>query len=175
MRFQGTCYRAHDPKWAFSPLSGDGARTHGGRFNPKGVPALYLALTIDGMIVEMTHGFAHRLDPLTICSYEVDVDDVVDLKDDHGRKANGVALAALSCAWADDVANGRYPVSWRVADRLIAQGSAGVLVPSFAVGAKPDMTNLVLWTWGPTLPHRVEVHDPSGRLPRDQTSWPEDS
>jgi RES domain-containing protein len=171
LRFQGTCYRAHDPKWAFSPLSGDGARTHGGRFNPKGVPALYLALTIDGMIAEMTHGFAHRLDPLTICSYQVDVDDVVDLKDDDGREANGVALAALSCAWADDVTDGRYPASWSIADRLIAQGSAGVLVPSFARGARPDMTNLVLWKWGPTLPYRVEVYDPTGRLPKDQTSW----
>ena len=134
--------------------------THGGRFNPKGVPALYLALTIDGMIAEMTHGFAHRLDPLTICSYQVDVDDLVDLKDDDGRKANGVALADLSCAWVDDVANGRYPASWRIADRLIAQGRAAVLVPSFARGAKPDMTNLVLWKWGPALPHRVEVYDP---------------
>jgi len=172
LRFQGTCYRAHDPKWAFPPLSGDGAKTHGGRFNAKGVPALYLALTIDGMIAEMTHGFAHRLDPLTICSYQVDVDDVVDLKDDDGRKANGVALAALSCAWADDVANRRYPASWSIADRLVAQGSAGVLVPSFARGARPAVANLVLWKWGPTLPHRVEVHDPSGRLPKDQTSWP---
>lgn len=172
MRFQGTCYRAHDPKWAFSPLSGDGARTHGGRFNPKGVPALYLALTIDGMIAETTHGFAHRLDPLTICSYQVDVDDVVDLKDQDGRQAHGVALVALSCAWADDVANGRYPASWSLADRLIAQGSAGVLVPSFARGARSDMANLVLWKWCPALPHRVEVHDPSGRLPKDQTSWP---
>lgn len=172
MRFQGTCYRAHDPKWAFSPLSGDGARTHGGRFNCKGVPALYLALTIDGMIAEMTHGFAHRLDPLTICSYEVDVDDVVDLRDDNGRKANGVALADLGCAWAGDVANGRYPASWRIADRLIGQGRAGMLVRSFARGAKPDMTNLVLWKWGPALPHLVEVYDSSGRLPKDQTSWP---
>lgn len=170
MRFQGTCYRARDPKWAFSPLSGDGAKTHGGRFNAKGMPALYLALTIDGVIVETTQGFAHRLDPLTICSYHVDVDDVVDLRDDNGRKAKGVALAALACAWADDVANGRYPASWRIADRLISQGSAGVLVPSFAIGARPDMTNLVLWSSGPTLPHRVEVHDPSGRLPTDQVA-----
>jgi RES domain-containing protein len=173
LRFQGTCYRAHDPRWAFSPLSGDGARTYGGRSNRKGVPALYLALTIDGMIVEMTHGFAHRLDPLTVCSYQVDVDDVVDLRDDAGRKANGIALNALACAWADDVASGRYPASWSIADRLIEEGNAGVLVPSFAVGAKPDMANLVLWKWGPDFPHRVEVHDPSGRLPKDQTSWPQ--
>jgi RES domain-containing protein len=172
LRFHGTCYRAHDPKWAFSPLTGDGARTHGGRFNRKGMPALYLALTIDGMIVEMTHGFAHRLDPLIICSYQVDIDDIVDLRDDAGRKANGVTLDALGCAWADDVASGRYPASWGIADRLIGDGNAGALVPSFAVGAKPDMANLVLWKWGPDLPHRVEVHDPSGRLPKDQTSWP---
>jgi RES domain-containing protein len=172
LKFQGTCYRAHDPRWAFSPLSGDGARTHGGRFNRKGVPALYLALTIDGMIAETTNGLAHRLDPLTICSYRVDVEDVVDLRDDDGRKANGVTLDALGCAWADDLAEARYPASWSIADRLIGQGNAGVLVPSFAIGARPDVANLVLWKWGPDLPHRVEDHDPSGRLPKDQTSWP---
>ncbi|TJV36829.1 MAG: hypothetical protein E5Y18_13750, partial [Mesorhizobium sp.] len=42
MRFVGTCYRAHDPRWAFKPTSGDGASSRGARFNPKGVPALYL-------------------------------------------------------------------------------------------------------------------------------------
>ena len=172
MRFQGTCYRAHDPKWAFSPLSGDGAKTHGGRFNPRGVPALYLALTIEGMFVEMGHGFARRFDPLTVCTYDVDVEDIVDLRDDAGRKANGVDWTDLNCSWADDIANGRRPASWRLAERLIGKGRTGVLVPSFARRARPDMTNLVLWKWGPALPHHVEVHDPSGRLPKDQTSWP---
>jgi RES domain-containing protein len=171
LRFRGTCYRAHDPKWAFSPLSGDGARTHGGRFNPRRQPALYLALTIEGMFLEMGHGFARRFDPLTVCTYDVDVEDIVDLRDGTGRKSNGVALAELDCAWADDVANRREPASWRLAERLIAGRSAGVLVSSFAIGARSDMTNLVLWKWGPVVPHRVEVFDPSGRLPKDQTSW----
>ena len=27
--------------------------------------------------------------------------------------------------------------------------AAGILVPSFAVAARPDMCNLVLWKWGP--------------------------
>jgi len=31
-----------------------------------GVPALYLALTIEGMLVEMGHDFGHRFDPLTV-------------------------------------------------------------------------------------------------------------
>lgn len=171
MRFKGTCYRAHDPQWAFSPLSGDGARTHGGRFNPKGVPALYLALTLEGMFLEMAHGFSHRFDPLTVCSYDVDVEDVVDLRNDAERKANGVTVNELRCPWFDDLASKRKPASWEVAERLIAEGSAGMVVPSFARGASPAMSNLVLWKWGPKLPHLVEVYDPGGRLPKDQTSW----
>lgn len=173
MRYRGTCYRAHDPRWAFSPLSGDGARTHGGRFNPKGVPALYLALTVAGMFIEMGHGFAHRFDPLTVCTYDVDVEDVIDLRVESGRNRSGVGLADLGCAWLDDAKQGREPASWRIARALIAQGKAGVLVPSFATGATPEMHNLVLWKWSASLPYRVEVHDPSGRLPKNQLSWPE--
>ena len=171
MRFQGTGFRAHDPKWAFSPLSGDGAKAKGGRFNPIGVSALYLSLALEGMFLEMGHGLAHRFEPLTICSYEIDVDDITDLRAERARTAAGVALPDMACAWALDLANGREPASWRVARRLITDGAAGILVPSFAVGARPDMTNLVLWQWGPDLPHRVVVHDPRHRLPNDQSSW----
>ena len=171
MHFAAICYRAHDPRWAFSPLSGEGASTHGGRFNPAGVPALYLALSVEGMFVEMGHGFARRFDPLTVCSYDVDVEDIVDLRSDATRRSAGVALSAMACAWMADRAAGREPPSWTIARSLIDGGAAGILVPSFAHGARPDMANLVLWQWGPTLPHRVTVHDPSGRLPKDQRSW----
>jgi RES domain-containing protein len=91
------------------------------------------------MLVEIGHGFAHRFDPLTICSYNVDVDDIVDLRTDSGRAAEAIELTSMSCP--------------------------------FATGARPDMANLVLWRWGPDLPHKVEVHDPGGRLPKDQFSW----
>jgi len=171
LRFQGTGFRAHDPKWAFSPVSGDGAKAKGGRFNPVGVPTLYLALTLEGMFLEMGHGFAHRFDPLTICAYELDVDDIVDLRTERGRKAAGVVLAGMACAWALDLANGHEPASWRIAKQLIADGAAGILVPSFAVGARPEMANLVAWKWGPDFPHRITVHDPDHRLPKDQASW----
>lgn len=171
MRFQGTCFRAHDPKWAFSPISGAGAALKGGRFNPVGVPALYLALTLSGMFKEMGHGFGHRFDPLTVCAYAVDVEDIVDLRDDAGRAAAGVVLDDLACAWAYDLTQRRKPASWRVAETLIAAGAAGILVPSFATGARPGMDNLVLWRWGADLPHQVTVHDPDGRLPKDQASW----
>ena len=172
MRWQGTCCRAHDPRWAWTPISGDGAAAKGGRFNPVGTPALYLALAVEGMLVEMGHGFAHRFDPLTICTYNVDVDDIVDLRTESGRAAEMIDLAAMACPWAHDLANGRSPASREIAKMLIARGAAGILAPSFATGARPDMANLVLWRWGSELPHKVEVHDPAGRLPKDQSSWP---
>jgi RES domain-containing protein len=171
VRFAGWAYRAHDPRWAFKPLSGEGAALKGGRFNPKGVPALYLALTLEGAVVEASQGFAHKIEPLTICAYEIDCEDVSDLRTDETRSAAGAALNELACPWAYDVAEGRQPLSWRLAARLRLGGAAGILVPSFAFGARPDMVNLVLWTWSADAPHRVQVHDPSGRLPRDQTSW----
>jgi RES domain-containing protein len=171
LRFKATCYRGHDPKWAFSPVSGEGARLKGGRFNPRGTAALYLSLTIEGLFIEMGHGLSQRFAPLTVGSYEVDVDDVVDLRTDSARKRAGADLGAMACPWANDLAEGREPASWRMARRLIAARAAGVLVPSFAHGARRDMSNLVLWIWTPDLPHRVRVHDPDGLLPRDQSSW----
>ncbi len=171
MRWQGTGYRAHDPKWAWTPISGDGAAAKGARFNPAGVPALYLALSVEGMLLEMGHGFGHRFDPLTICAYTVDAEDLVDLRTEDGRRAENIELAAMACPWAYDRANGRVPPSWRIAEALIAKGAAGILAPSFAPGARVDMVNLVLWRWGTDLPHQVTVHDPSGRLPKNQASW----
>lgn len=172
MRWQGICYRAHDPRWAFAPTSGEGAAARGGRFNPVGVPALYLALTVDGLFAEMGHGFGHRFDPLTVCAYDVDAEDVVDLRQPEGRAAARVTLDDLAAPWALDRAEGRRPASWRVAADLMAAGAAGILVPSFANGAKADAANLVLWRWGAALPYKVTVFDPTGRLPIDQSSWP---
>lgn len=175
MRFRGIGYRGHDPMWAFTPISGEGAKLKGGRFNPPGTPALYLALSIEGMFAEMGHGFAHRFDPLTVCSYDVDAEDVVDLRDDAHRKAAGVTMAALGCPWWSEMSAGREPESWKVAKTLIEQGAAGILVPSFAVGAKATSHNLILWTWADTLPHSVRVIDPADKLPKNQDSWPKRS
>ena len=171
MRFRGDCYRAHNPMWSFSPLSGAGAAIHGGRFNSKGMPALYLSLSIDGAVTEAAQGFAGKLEPLTICLYEVDCDDIVDLSTAESREVAGVELAEMASPWALDRAERRKPASWSLAERLIGEGATGILAPSFARLARPDMVNLVLWRWGPDLPHRVTAHDPSGRLPKDMLSW----
>jgi RES domain-containing protein len=121
--------------------------------------------------MEASHGFAHRVEPLTLCSYQVDVDDIVDLRTVKRRKSAGVDLADLACAWEEDRSNGIEPASWTLARRLVAAGAAGILVPSFARLARQDICNVVLWKWGPDLPHQVSVYDPSGRLPKNQLSW----
>lgn len=152
-------------------MSGEGARITGGRFNPPGKPALYLATAYDTAIGECTQGFANRFPPLTLCDYDVDCDPIADLSDDAGRAALAVDLAALACPWKSLMDAGDPVPSWGVADDLEAQGFAGMLVPSFFVGAEKRHLNLVLWQWGDSLPTLVRVHDPAGRLPKDRKSW----
>ena len=171
MRYQGTCWRAHDPRWSFKPLSGEGAALRGGRFNPKGRAALYLSLDLMTAIKEANQGFAFKVEPCVLCSYEVDCEDIADLTSEAERAAHGIDAADMACAWFSDLAAGREPPSWGIARRLMADGCAGILVPSFAPGAGDADRNLVLWTWSERLPHRVSVFDPSGRLPKNQLSW----
>jgi RES domain-containing protein len=170
VRYSGLAYRGHDPRWAFAPTSGEGAAINGGRFNPIGVPALYLSTTPEGALREATRGLAYRFDPLTLCAYEVDCDDVVDLTTGTGRSEAGIAAADMACAWLEDIADGRRPVSWAIYDAL-HHSAAGILVPSFAHGATPAANNLVLWNWAETGVHAVRVHYPGQRLPRNARSW----
>jgi RES domain-containing protein len=168
VRFVGTCYRAHDPRWSFKPISGDGVAIRGARFNPKGVPTLYLALSIMTAVKEANQGLAYRIDPCVLCSYDVDCEDIVDLRTPEGRDATGIPHEGPACSWMDFLADGKRPLSWSIYDRRAGEGAAGILVPSFAPGAEAADQNLVLWTWGEDPPHRVFVIDPSGRLPRNQ-------
>lgn len=171
MRFEGRCYRGHDPAWSFTPLSGDGAAITGGRFNRKGDAALYLSLDIMTAVAECTQGFSHRLQPLLMCEYEVDCDDIADLSDEVGRQYHDVAWDDLACGWLTCLRERCDAPSWLAADRLRNAGYSGIIVPSFVPGASEANRNLVLWKWGPELPHRVMVYDPSGRLPKNQLSW----
>ena len=163
-------YCGINPRWSFSPLSGEGAALYGGRFNPKGVPALYFGTTPETAFLEATQGFAYKFSPLTMCSFEVDCDDIVDL-----TGADAAALAAIGpenvgAPWKWQQSEGMRPDSWRVYDQL-KKDAAGVLVPSFASGAQARMTNLVLWNWSESTPHKVSLVDPEKRLPQNDQSW----
>jgi len=129
-------------------LSGAGAALKGRRFNWPGLETLYLSLTFNTVFREVSGGFAHRLTPQVLCSYDVDCDDIADLRTDSDRAALGVDLSDLSCPWGNALIAGREPESWSVVRRLRAAGHAGILVPSFANGATADDQNLVLWRAG---------------------------
>lgn len=170
-RFQGLVYRAHHPAWAFDPESGEGARIHGGRFNRVGQACFYSALSLETAWLEAQQGFAFKAQPLTICTYEADLADILDLTDPAVRDAAATTTIELGCAW-EDLAARRQPVpTWALADRLIAAGCAGIIVQSYASRAAPADRNLVLWKWSRLLPYRLEVIDDDRRLPRDQSSW----
>jgi RES domain-containing protein len=118
--------------------------------------------------------FASKLiSPCTLCSYEIDCADIVDLRTDGGCAVQCIDPCDKACDWRAYVANGRDPPSWHIARRLISDGHAGVLVESFAPSATCKDQNLVLWKWSNRPPHSVNVFDPSGRLPRNQLSWSE--
>lgn len=170
IRFRGTVHRAHDPKWSFDPISGEGAARFGQRFNRQGCPALYTSLDIKTAFDEVRQG--GLLKPTVAVAYTVDCADVLDLTTAAQRKAAAVTLSEMACDWEAFRSNGQIPPSWDMADRLIARGVAGILVPSFAANAHG--ANLVLWRFGPDPPHQIVPYDPDGRLPRDQASWSTD-
>ena len=157
MRFRGLTYRTHNPQWSWMPLSGEGARRHGGRFNRRGLPALYTALT---PLVAI-----HEAQPLTLCAYEIDAEPVFDALDGERRRALGVLDSHLACpAWEAEMLAGSILASQALADRLIAAGYVGMRVRSFAAGAGVDDLNLVMWKWGSERPTRVVLIDDEGRL-----------
>ena len=164
-------YRAHHPRWSFAPASGAGAALHGGRFNRPGLECLYTSTSLGTAWLEAQQGFAFKAQPMLVCAYEVDCADVLDLTLPTGREAAGASLETLGGAWEDVASSGGEPETWRLADTLRADGVAGILVPSFAARATGRDVNAVFWTWGSEPPHRVEVIDETGRLPRDDASW----
>ncbi len=163
MRYQGILYRALNPIRAREPMSGEGARLHGGRFNPKGRPALYTALTVMTAIREANQ--IGTLQPTTLVSYEADITPIFDATDADALGSYGMTPADLA---ADDwrirmQKDGKVPTQI-LAERLIAEGYAGLRVGSFAAGSTAEDMNMVLWVWGNALPAKLVLIDDEGRL-----------
>lgn len=170
-RLTTTVYRAHNPRWSFAPDSGAGAAKHGGRFNRPGLPALYTSSRYELAVIEAQQGLPFKLQPLTIISYTVDHDRVLDLSSAPACAAAGVSRQDLDCAWELIAFDGNTPPSWALAERLIDAGVGAIIVPSFADGADERGVNLVFWDWQAAPPRQVVVNDDEHRLPADDRSW----
>jgi RES domain-containing protein len=117
-----TAWRLVKTKFANKPLSADGARLYGGRWNSPGVPVVYLAESISLAVLEvLVHLEAARL----LESYSlvrVDFD---------ATTMHSVDIAALPSGWAEFPAG---PASQEVGDDwVLARTSAWLRVPSAIV------------------------------------------
>jgi len=97
IHYEGKLYRALNPIFAREPLSGRGATLYGGRFNPKGTPALYLSLSVVTALREANQ--VGNLQPTTLVFYDAKIDTLFDCRDtaalaDEGMTAD--VLAALT-------------------------------------------------------------------------------
>lgn len=167
MRLTGLVYRAHHPRWAFAPDSGVGAAIDGGRFNPIGMPVLYTSRRFETAWLEAQQAFPFKAQPMTLCAYEVDCADILDLTDPETLRDLRVTVEQLACPWKDIATRGPKPPSWALAERLSVAGTAGIIVPSYAKGASADDVNVVFWHWAAVPPHQVKVIDDRQRLPGD--------
>lgn len=162
LHYQGKLYRALNPIYAKQPLSGAGAARFGGRFNAKGVPALYASLSPLTALREANQVGA--LQPTTLVCFEADVESIFDARDLAALAREGMKPETLAAStWRDEMKAGEAR-SQIFARRLSGAGYSGLLVRSFAPGATGDDLNLVLWTWGAGGPARLVLIDDEGRL-----------
>src|SRR6188472_3748898 len=121
MRYRGLLCRALNPLHARAPLSGEGARRYGGRFNPRGMPALYTAQSVMTAIREANQ--VGTLQPTTLVALRADIAPVFDATDPAALTAQGLTPADLAAdVWRlRMLTDGKAPTQ-QLAERLKAQG-----------------------------------------------------
>lgn len=165
LHYQGKLYRALNPIYAREPLSGRGAELYGGRFNPKGVPALYTSLSIMTALREANQ--VGNLQPTALVSYDADMERVFDSRKGAALRAEGTDAAMFAdTTWRDQMKANREAETQAFARRLASSGYHGLLVRSFAPGATSDDFNLVLWKWSDAAPCRLTLIDDEDPLSR---------
>jgi len=161
-----TLWRAFVPKWAFAPLSGEGAARFGGRWNPVGVPTIYAARELSTAWAEYNQGFVQH--PALITQLELKNAALADLTDAAMLSSLGRSAEIHRCEWRMHLDQGEVPETHRLRERLIGQGFDGVVYPSFM---SPGGTCVALWRWNAKDAPRLDVIDPDGRLPKTTASW----
>lgn len=161
--YSGKLYRALNPVYAREPMSGRGAAVYGGRFNPKGVPALYTSTSVLTALREANQ--VGDLQPTTLVCYRAVIEMVFDTADAAALAAAGLDEVALADpTWRDQMRTTGEARTQHFARKLIAAGYNGLLVRSFAKGAGSGDMNLVLWNWAQNGPTSLKLIDDEDRL-----------
>ncbi|KQS95591.1 RES domain-containing protein [Rhizobium sp. Leaf386] len=161
-------HRFLTPKWAHLPTSGAGAATDGGRFNRPGIEALYLSRAPQTALEEYRQA-ASITPPATLAAYTVRLDPIIDLSEGFDPLVWDLKWAEWDCQWRKIARIDRKtPTSWSLSDNVITAGYKGILFPSLQHAGG---TNLVVFSANLDAGDSIEVHDPDGRLPKDQSSW----
>jgi RES domain-containing protein len=148
--FDGEAVRHIAP--GYLPLSGEGARIHGGRWNPPGsFPTLYTALTRETMLDELERAARRQglrvadLLPRVEVRYAVTLQRVLDLRDAETRARVGLKQTDLT---VDD-----WTACQVVGEAAHRVGLEGILAPS----ATSDGDVLVLFLDQTALGSTLEV------------------
>jgi RES domain-containing protein len=162
MDYAGLLYRALNPVYAADPLSGQGAALHGGRFNPRGMAALYVAMSLPTALREANQ--VGHLQPTTLIAIQATVRNLFDTRDESTLGQHGLTEAELADpGWRDAMLRKGEAPTQTLARKIHAGGHAGMVVRSFARGADALDFNMVLWRVdGPGV--TLEVIDDHNRL-----------
>lgn len=160
-------WRAFVPRWAHLPLSGEGAASFGGRWNPVGAPTIYAARELSTAWAEYNQGFVQH--PALIAQLKLTGGArLADLTDPDMLRALRVGEEIHRCEWRDLLDIGLVPETHTLRGHLLRENFDGVIYPSFM---SPGGTCVALWRWNAAGAPRLEIVDPEGRLPKTPASW----
>lgn len=163
MDYSGPLFRALHPRYTREPLSGEGARRYGGRFNRQGRSALYLASDFDTLRYEIARGGAFQ--PSVVVEFVARISGLADGCDETVLARYGLTPGALADPeWRLRMHRRETVPTQELAEALIDAGLAGIAVPSFAKGARRGSLNIVLWHWGEHSSAQLTFVDDEGRL-----------
>ena len=100
--YRGRLFRALNPIFARNPARGAGAELYGGRFNPKGTPALYTSISVLTALREANQ--VGSLQPTMLVSYEAEIESIFDTRDATSLATTDMVAAALADPrWRDEM------------------------------------------------------------------------
>lgn len=160
--WSGRAFRHVTPQ--YQPLSGDGARIHGGRWNPpNSVATLYFGLSRDTVVAEFNRlaikfGLATAsFLPRVLNGFDISINDALDLREPEVRSMLGLDDHQLSADPPD--------LCQRIGEAAITCGREAVLAPSatgngdalavyvgrLGTGTKLDYQEIERWDSSPGL------------------------